>query len=352
MIVIGEVFDIFFVCIILVYVKGFKVIYIFICCLVDISDLQKEGGEFFYYVFVFGGMKFENIFVGYIVIEIFVKSVICMIFLQLFNFIKLDVLSYVVGIMSICYFFNKEMNECLKQGKMVKIGIEGNFDNEVIMSVNFDVIFIFFFKCGGYDVMCEVGILLVLYLGYKEMILLGQVEWIKFIGFFIGEEEIVNWKFVVIEKYYNELKERVVYVKKCLVVFSGEICGGNWYVVGGKSFLVQFFCDVGVDYFLKDDFWLGGVIFDFEIVYSQVESVDYWCIVNSFDGIFFYDVLKSEDLRYVDFCVFCEKGVIYCNMCEKLFYESMFIQLEVVLEDLIKVFYLDLLFDYMFVYYE
>ena len=32
------------------------------------------------------------------------------------------------------------MNERLKEGKTAKIGIEGNFDNEVIMSVNPDLI--------------------------------------------------------------------------------------------------------------------------------------------------------------------------------------------------------------------
>ena len=45
------------------------------------------------------------------------------------------------------------MNDRLKSGETVKIGIEGNFDNEVIMSMNPDVIFISPFKRGGYDAM-------------------------------------------------------------------------------------------------------------------------------------------------------------------------------------------------------
>ena len=148
------------------------------------------------------------------------------------------------------------------------------------------------------------------------------------------------------------MKERVAYVKKRPVVFSGEIRGGNWYAVGGKSFLAQLFRDAGADYFLKDDPRSGGVTLDFETVYSQAESADYWRIVNSFDGTFSYDVLKSEDTRYADFRAFREKGVIYCNMREKPFYESMPTQPEVVLEDLIKAFHPDLLPDYTPVYYE
>lgn len=106
---------------------------------------------------------------GYTVIETPVKHAICMTSLQLSNFIRLDACDYVAGITSTRHLFNKEMKERLKSGKTSKIGIEGNFDNEVIMSINPDVIFISPFKRGGYDAMRETGIPLVPHLGYKEM---------------------------------------------------------------------------------------------------------------------------------------------------------------------------------------
>mgnify|MGYP000511963878 CR=1 FL=1 len=101
---------------------------------------------------------------------------------------------------------------------------------------------------------------------------MGQAEWIKFIGMFIGREVEANEKFAAIEKRYNELKELAANVKKRPMVFSGEIRGGNWYAVGGKSFLAELFRDAGADYFLKDDPRSGGVTLDFETVYSQAES--------------------------------------------------------------------------------
>mgnify|MGYP003183471977 FL=1 len=140
-------------------------------------------------------------------------------------------------------------------------------------------------------------------------------------------------------------------MKKRPVVFSGEIRGGNWYAVGGKSFLAELFRDAGADYFLKDDPRSGGVTLDFETVYSQAESADYWRIVNSYDGTFSYDALKSLDPRYADFRAFRDKGVIYCNMREQPFYESMPMEPEVVLEDLIHAFHPNLLLDYQPKYY-
>ena len=115
-------------------------------------------------------------------------------------------------------------------------------------------------------------------------------------------------------------------------MFSGEIHGGNWYAVGGKSFLAQLFKDAGADYFLKDDDRSGGVTLDFETVYNQADEADYWRIVNSYPGIYTYKSLKDQDPRYADFRAFKEKGVIYCNMREKPFYESMPTEPEVATE--------------------
>lgn len=336
-----------------VYAKGYTVKYLPDSVrLVDIHDPQKENSNTFHYALVPRGVKPANIPEDYTVIETPAKQVICMTSLQLSNFIRLDACDYVVGITSTRHLFNKTMKERLESGKTVKIGIEGNFDNEVIMSMNPDVIFISPFKRGGYDAIREIGIPLVPHLGYKEMTPLGQAEWIKFIGMFIGQEVEANAKFAAIEKRYNELKQLAANVKKRPVVFSGEIRGGNWYAVGGKSFLAELFRDAGADYFLKDDPRSGGITLDFETVYSQAESADYWRIVNSYDGAFTYDALKSLDPRYADFRAFREKGVVYCNMREKPFYESMPMQPEVVLEDLIHAFHPNLLPDYEPTYYE
>ena len=83
--------------------------------------------------------------------------------------------------------------------------------------------------------------------------------------------------------------------------------GGNWYAVGGKSFLAELFRDAGADYFLKDDPRSGGVTLDFETVYSRAESADYWRIVNSYDGTFSYDALKSLTLVMPTFALFARK---------------------------------------------
>ena len=335
-----------------VYAKGYTVKYLSDGIrLVDIQDPQGQSVTTYHFALVSRGVSCNNIPEGYTLIQTPVQNVICMTSLQLSNFISLDACKFVIGITSTRHLFNKEMNNRLKEGKTMKIGIEGNFDNEYIMAMNPDVIFISPFKRGGYDAMRETDIPLIPHLGYKETTPLGQAEWIKFIGMFTGLEKEANERFAAIEQRYKELKQLASDVEKRPVVFSGEMRGGNWYAVGGQSFLAQLFRDAGADYFLKDDTSSGGVTLDFETVYSQAESADYWRIVNSYNGNFSYESLKASDSRYADFRAFRERHVLYCNMKQTPFYESMPMEPDVVLADLIYAFHPELLPNHHPVYY-
>jgi len=336
------------------YAEGFKVKYIDGGVrLVDIADPASESAQTYHFALVPRGTKPAGIPTDYQVIETPVKHVICMTTLQLSNFIALDATRFVTGITSTRHLFNEQMNEQLKNGQTAKIGIEGNFDTEVIIAANPDVIFISPFKRGGYDAITDTGLPLVPHLGYKELTPLGQAEWVKFIGMFIGMEKEANEKFDGIARRYNELKELTAKAAERPMVLSGEIRGGNWYAVGGQSFLAQLFRDAGADYFLKDDTSSGGMNLDFETVYSKAAHAQYWRIMNSFDGTYTYDALKSSDPRYADFQAFKDKGVIYCNMSQVPYYETMPMQPEVLLEDFVQVFHPELASpDYKPAYYQ
>lgn len=315
-----------------------------------IKDPQSEQSTEYSFALRKRGSKPE-IPAGMTIIDLPVNRLICMTSLQLSNLIKLDATEKVVGISSTRFLSNPTIKRQLEEGTTQKIGIEGNFDPEIIMSLAPDIILISPFKQGGYDAMKEVDIPLIPHLGYKEMTPLGQAEWIKFVGLLTGEEEKANNIFSGIEKSYNDLKQLTSKVEHRPVVLSGEIHGGAWYAVGGQSFLAQVFKDAGADYFMKDDPRSGGVNLDFETVYNQADSADYWRILNSFPGTYSYDALKAQDERYADFRAFKQKKVIYCNMREKPYYENMPVEPELLLSDFIKVFHPDLLPDYQPVYY-
>lgn len=334
------------------YAKGFRVSDYGNYKLVDMQDPTGENGLTYHYALVKRGGSKENIPQKYTIIEVPVNRIICMTTLQLSNFIKLDAVDRIVGMTSTRFLFNKKMKEQLKNGKSGRIGIEGEFDMELVMSMEPDLILVSPFKRGGYEAIKIAGIPLVSFLGYKESSPLGQAEWIKFTAMLLGLEEQANKQFKAIEERYNYLKSLTAEKTERPTIMSGELHSGNWYVVGGNSYLAQLFRDAGADYFMKNDNESGGFYVDFEIVYSQGVKTDYWRIVNSYDGVYDYEALKKSDSRYTDFASFKNKKVIYCNLREKPFYEQTPVEPEIVLADLIRIFHPSLLPEHKPVYYD
>ena len=280
---------------------------------------------------------------GYTKVEVPVERTLVMTMLQLSNFTALGALDVVKGITGTKNLFNEDIHQRVADGRIVKIGMEGNFDTELILAANPEVIFISPFKRGGYDAIKETGVTLIPHLGYKEPHPLGQAEWIKYVGLFIGKEKEADALFDRIKKRYLALAEKV---KKettdCPTVFSGEMHGGNWFAVGGKNHLAQLFRDAGAEYILKDDN-TGGVPIEYEQMYATAANADYWRILNSYPGDFSYEALKSSEPRNALFKAFKEKHVIYCNMKQTPYYESSPVEPDVLLADLVAIFHPELM---------
>ena len=297
---------------------------------------------------------------GYTKIRVPIKNTICMTALQLSNFTILDAHDVVKGITGTKNLFNKDILERVKDGRIVKIGMEGNFDTELVLAANPDVIFISPSKRGGYDAIKETGITLVPHLGYQELDPLGQAEWIKFVGMFIGKERETNDIFAGIENRYNELKSKADPLihhpspdthHPTPTVFSGEMHYGNWHAVGGKNYLAQIFRDAGADYVINDDETAGEDL-EFEKMYALAAKADYWRILNSYPGEFTYEALKASEPRNELFKAYKEKKVIYCNMKQQAYYEISPVQPDVLLKDFVAIFHPELIEpDYQPTYY-
>ncbi len=321
--------------------------------LIDIQDPQAEESTAWHFALVPKLLASFDVPQDYTVVRTPIDKAICMTMLQLADFIALNALNNVSGITSIKNLFNENVLQLVNDGKIQQIGSEGDFDAEVVMAANPDVIFISPFKRGGYEAIKNTGITLVPHLGYKELHPLGQAEWLKFIGLFIGQEEQANNLFESICQRYDHIKEIASKAEYRPTVLSGEMHGGNWYAVGGKSFLAQIFADAGADYVLKDDPNSGGVNIEFEKLYAMAANADYWRILNSFPGEFSYDALKASEPRNELFKAFKEHQVIYCNMKRSPYYEKAPVEPDILLSDLVYVFHPEVLpADYQPTYYK
>ena len=350
--------------------------------LVDVADPQADEDRMpVSYHFALMPTDSAPVPSSYTPVHVPIDRTIVMTMLQLSNFTALEALDVVRGITGTKNLFNKDVRARVDDGRIVKIGMEGNFDTELILAAQPEVIFISPFKRGGYDAIKETGITLIPHLGYKELHPLGQAEWVKFVGLFLGKEHEADSLFAQIEERYNGLKEKTQSLSaergeagamkssgnetlpptggageglptggagKGLptggageglpTVFSGEMHGGNWYAVGGRSALAQLFRDAGADYVIKDEN-TGGVNIEFEQLYAAAAEADYWRILNSYPGDFSYEALEASEPRNKLFRAFRERKVIYCNMKQTPYYELSPMQPDVLLADLIAIFH-------------
>ena len=308
--------------------------------LVDVADPQTDEDRMpvsYHFALVPKGNEAE-VPEGYTRVDVPVERTLVMTMLQLSNFTALEGLDVVKGITGTKNLFNKDIRQRVDDGRIVKIGMEGNFDTELILAANPEIIFISPFKRGGYDAIKETGVTLVPHLGYKESHPLGQAEWVKYVGMFIGKEREAEVLFEGIKHRYLALAEKVAQTKERPTVFSGEMHGGNWFAVGGKNHLAQLFRDAGAEYILKDDN-TGGVPIEYEQMYATAANADYWRILNSYPGDFSYEALKASEPRNELFKAFKEKHVIYCNMKQTPYYETSPVEPDVLLADLVAIFH-------------
>ena len=332
--------------------------------LVDVADPQADEDRMpVSYHFALMPTDSAPVPSSYTPVHVPIDRTIVMTMLQLSNFTALEALDVVRGITGTKNLFNKDVRARVDDGRIVKIGMEGNFDTELILAAQPEVIFISPFKRGGYDAIKETGITLIPHLGYKELHPLGQAEWVKFVGLFLGKEHEADSLFTQIEERYNGLKEKTQSLSAergeagamkssgnetlpptggagegLPTVFSGEMHGGNWYAVGGRSALAQLFRDAGADYVIKDEN-TGGVNIEFEQLYAAAAEADYWRILNSYPGDFSYEALEASEPRNKLFRAFRERKVIYCNMKQTPYYELSPMQPDVLLADLIAIFH-------------
>lgn len=337
------------------YAKGFTVENQPWGALVEISDPQKEDGTtestYKFQLVRKGEEKVESV-EGYTRIEVPVKGVICMTSLQLAGFIKLGALGFVSGINSSRHLFDKELKARIKDGRIVKIGKEGNFDEELVMAANPTAILVSLSKRGGFDKLEDVKIPLIPYMGYQETDPLAQAEWIKFVGMLTGKTAEANRLFAEIEKNYMEAKALIPADAKRPEVLYGKMHGDNWYAMGGESFIARIIKDAGAHYFMEGDERTGGVNLDFETVYAQAEKGDFWVIQNKGKESQTYGNMKEENSRYADFRAWKEHRVLCCDISETPVNELSSMEPDLVLKDFIKAFHPELLSDYSPKYYK
>ncbi len=269
-------------------------------------------------------------------------KIICSSSTQLAYFMELNAYESIVGVNSSRYLHDKMMNAFIMDGKVSRIGKEGSFNKELIVSLEPEIIMVSPFKAGGYDAMKNLEINLIPMAAHKEMTPLAKAEWIKMVALFLDKEQEADKIFSNIDAKYNELKQLASEVNNKPSIFSGKLIGDKWYVPGGNSFYAHYFKDAGAEYVFKNG-KTGAEPMDFEVVFEEAQNADYWRVLTSSPVGFSKASFLSEDRRYDDFKAFRENHILACNIRQVPFYEQNPVKPHIILADYIYHFHHELL---------
>ena len=309
---------------------------------VNDSEHDPDQASAYHFALVPKGQTAKDLPDGYKVVNVPIEHCIVMTLPQSSGFVELGALDRVSGMNSARTLKNAEVKARIRDGRIIQIGMEGNFDRELIIAAQPDVIFVSPSKRGGFRALNDADAVLVPYLGYKETTALGQAEWIKFVALFTGQEQQANDYFDALEARYNELKARVDSVAERPVVMNGRVLEGLWCAEGGQSVQAQLIRDAGARYILDDDTNTSDIKMEFEEMYAKAYAADYWTTISAQDN-FTYAAMLDVDDRYADFAAFRNRHVVCCDLKASAFRELSPMHPDLLLSDFVYAFHPELM---------
>ena len=270
---------------------------------------------------------------------------------------QIDALSNLVAVDSGAYIYSSDVQDMLQSGAVSEVGSGAVINVERLVDLNPDLIMTSASGYADYDShpqLLEAGLNVVINSDYLEQNPLGRAEWGKFIAAFFDKELEADRLFDEMVARYQQAKAITEGLSERVTVFTNTAYEGTWYMPGGESYIAILLADAGADYVFADLEGSGAQPLDFEVVLEAAKEADYWINVGAIADL---SSLAAMDARYMDFEAYQEAKVYtYSKRVNALgavdYFESGAASPDVILMDLIKAFYPDLLPEHEFYFYQ
>jgi iron complex transport system substrate-binding protein len=338
------------------YAKGFSIKEVNGYKVITVHQAWKNANKSIQYVLTKAGQPLPTEFPGGILVQIPVKTIIC---LSTTHAPFIDLLGEsekIVGFSGIKYISTPSIANRIKQGKIKEVGQENGINLEVMLGLQADLTIAYMMNEAdkSYEQMQRAGIKVAVNSEYLEENPLGQAEWIKFFAAFFDKEARADSIFNEIEREYLAISNLAKYQSNKPLVFTNIPYGGTWYVAGGRSFVATLIKDAGAAYVFDQDTTQGSVPMSIETVFNQAQKADFWLNVSDFNLL---DDLKSLDRRFSEFEAM-QKGNIFNNNNKVnenggiAYWELGVARPDIVLKDLVKIFHPHILPQYELYFYK
>lgn len=284
------------------------------------------------------------------------KRVICMSSGHIAMLSKMEELDRIVGGSTLDYVADPKIQQ--KRNSLAEIGFEGNIDYEALVGADPDLVILYGVNSSNpmEAKLRELGIPFIYIGDYLEQSPLGKAEWMVAIGECIGRREKSIKLFNPIAQRYNNLKRRLETLpadSEHPKVMLNTPYGDQWLMPPTGSYMVRLIKDAGGEYLYSELKGNSSAPISKETALQLTGEADLWLNVGN-------DINNMSDLRKA-LPLFTEEkvvknGEIYTNLRRQLpsggndFYESGIVNPDIILRDLIKIFYPQLVDEDLYYY--
>jgi iron complex transport system substrate-binding protein len=282
------------------------------------------------------------------------------------HYVELGALDALIGVDTLLYTNTPEVLAKAEAGELVEVGggaSGGEVNFEALLDAEAQVVFTDSFgdaESGLGARLADTDIVVAIAPDYNEPTPLGRAEWLKYTALFFNAEAEAEALYDERAAAYAELAALAAEVPDDarVTVLSNTVFGDSWYMPGTDSYAAALIRDAGGEVAMADDPQIAGNPFaaplSFEAVYAGALDAEVW-LANIFNAGT-RDELLAQDARYADFAAF-QSGRVYNNSARSNanggsdYFESGVTNPQIVLADLIAIFYPDLLPDHDLYYY-
>ena len=262
----------------------------------------------------------------------------------------LDETNSLIGFPTTNYISSKKTIERVKQGKIKDLGNEQDFNTEVLISLQPEVMIAFSMGKSSklYENIEQNGIPVIYNGDWLEDSPLGRAEWIKFFGALYDKNEEADSIFRAIEFEYLKAKKIALQAQNKPTIMSGVLYKDKWNLPAGESFTAQLYKDANTDYLWKNSEGQGSLVLSFETVFEKAEKAEYWIGSGYYTSM---EEVAAANAHYQQFETFKTKQIYSFSKRRSEnggveYFEFGALQPDVVLKDLIKVVHPELLPEY------
>lgn len=255
------------------------------------------------------------------------------------------------------YISSEKTRDLIDAGKITEIGKEGALNTEILLDLQPELVVGYSVSSAdkSLTIIQKAGINVIYNGDWLEETPLGRAEWIKFFGILFDKEQQADSIFKSIEKSYLEAKEIAKQSTRKPTVLSGAIMSKDiWNLPAGESFVAQFLNDANLEYLWKDSKGKGSLFLSFESVFEKGQQADFWISPGYFSS---KKLLLSSNQLYAKFKAF-QNNNIYTPSLKKgktggiVYYELAPTRPDLVLKDIIKITYPELLPNYELTFFQ